>query len=205
MSSTQTTEKGLLSKKCYEIKATTKRQKPGTTETCPPPLCLDMACINSTSREQRVLMVEERFVMGRLKTSKGSEKQTSISQVWNYSNRLPKAEEGLNCIIPSGPQLPAAELAVDLPLHLLVKAAVHPVLCSSLSAALWRRNQLDCRGQSTPTRYCVLSPPVVRSVWQSVPKEKSVTPRWGRDERCREWTECAVNLVPDTRVCNIPV
>lgn len=91
--------------------------------------------------------------MGRLKTCKGSEKLTSASQVWNYSKRLPKAEKGLNAIVPWDTQLAAAGAAAALyiaPYFLLT------CFCSSVKELAWPQ-RTKC------TRCCVLG---LVGVWE---------------------------------------
>lgn len=137
-------------------------------------------------------MVEEWFVMGRLKTCEGSEK-TSASQVWNYSNKLPKAEKGLNCIVLWDAQLAAAEVAVALHIPPYFLLHLFLQLCEGTSL-----NPEDKVHEMLCTWSCG-----VRSVWQNVPKEKSVTSEWRRDESTREWAGSGANLVPGTKVCNL--
>lgn len=109
--------------------------------------------------------------MGRLKTCKGPEKLTSASQVWNYSNRLPKAEKGLNCIVPLGAQLAAAEAAVAVPLH-IPPYFLLTCFCSSVKELPWlqRKKCVTC---------CVLGLAVVWEVSGKMSPKKNRFPRGG--------------------------
>lgn len=124
--------------------------------------------------------------MGRLKTCKGSEKLTSASQVWNYSNRLPKAEKGLNCIFPLGAQLVAAEVAVAVPLH-IPPYFLLTCFCSSVKELAWLQ-RTKC------TRCCVLG---LMVVWEASGKmfpKKNWLPCSGRRKKAVE-SEQSVELI----------